>query len=38
MAKVGVTPEDVEAQYLKERREVMARYETEAFTVEENPT
>ncbi|WP_405637523.1 hypothetical protein OHB53_42710 [Streptomyces sp. NBC_00056] len=38
MAKVGVTPEDVEAQYLKERREVMARYETEAFTAEENPT
>ncbi|MFE6157090.1 hypothetical protein [Streptomyces sp. NPDC057889] len=38
MAKIGVTPEDVEAQYLKERREAMARYETEAFTAEENPT
>ncbi|WP_405568814.1 hypothetical protein OG418_29575 [Streptomyces phaeochromogenes] len=32
--KRRVTPEMIEAQYAKERREAMARYETEAFTVE----
>ncbi|HWU04879.1 MAG TPA: hypothetical protein VN520_00465 [Streptomyces sp.] len=35
MEKIGVTAEDVEAQYAKERREAMARYETEAFTAGE---
>ncbi|MDQ0793732.1 hypothetical protein [Streptomyces sp. B1I3] len=37
MADMGVTPETIAAQYAKERREAMARYETEAFTAEEEP-
>jgi Asp-tRNA(Asn)/Glu-tRNA(Gln) amidotransferase A subunit family amidase len=32
MEGMGVTAEAVEAQYAKERREAMARYETEEFT------
>ncbi|MFD6818964.1 hypothetical protein ACFWC5_01190 [Streptomyces sp. NPDC060085] len=35
--KRGITPEMVEAQYAKERREAMKRYEPESFTSEENP-
>ncbi|MFF4386982.1 hypothetical protein ACFY0G_09375 [Streptomyces sp. NPDC001552] len=36
MESMGITAEAVEAQYAKERREAMARYETEAFTVGED--
>lgn len=36
MASMGITAEAVEAQYAKERREAMARYETEAFTAGED--
>ncbi|MFB7775831.1 hypothetical protein [Streptomyces bauhiniae] len=32
MESMGITAEAVEAQYAKERREAMARYETEEFT------
>ncbi|WP_149183126.1 hypothetical protein [Streptomyces sp. TRM49041] len=32
MESMGITAEAVEAQYAKERREAMARHETEAFT------
>lgn len=34
--KRGITPEMIEAQYAKERREAMKRYEPEAFTTEED--
>ncbi|MFE2360683.1 hypothetical protein [Streptomyces virginiae] len=36
MESMGITAEAVEAQYAKERREAMARYETEAFTAGED--
>lgn len=36
MESMGITAEAVAAQYAKERREAMARYETEAFTVEDD--
>ncbi len=35
MESMGITAEAVEAQYAQERREAMARYETEAFTAGE---
>ncbi|MGW7465852.1 hypothetical protein ACWGJT_14375 [Streptomyces xantholiticus] len=36
MEGMGITAEAIEAQYAKERREAMARYETEAFTAGED--
>jgi hypothetical protein len=37
MESIGITADAVEAQYAKERREAMERYETEAFTAEADP-
>ncbi|MGW3030196.1 hypothetical protein ACWDCB_03075 [Streptomyces sp. NPDC001178] len=36
MESMGITAEAIQAQYAKERREAMARYETEAFAAEED--
>jgi hypothetical protein len=37
-AKQGITPEMIMAQYARERREAMRRYEPDAFTADEDPS